>query len=157
MPPTPMIPAAVQWHEGMLLAPQHFQQQDQHHEALLHFHLQRAVPFHWGVSRLEYDRTRLVAGTFQLREVEALLPDGLFLSYQAGEGAPPLQLTLTGLTEVNWQHPVRLHVGVPTGRTANPSRFVSTTSEPLADESTGDMPLSISQLTPRLELFAGSP
>ncbi|PTL82658.1 type VI secretion system baseplate subunit TssK [Vitiosangium sp. GDMCC 1.1324] len=157
MPPTPPIPSAVQWHEGMLLAPQHFQQQDQHHEALLHFHLQRAAPFHWGVSRLEYDRTRLVAGTLQLRELEALLPDGLFLSYQAGEGAPPLQLAFAGLTEVNWQHPVRLHVGVPTGRTSNPSRFVSTTSEPLVDESTGDTPLSIPQLTPRLQLFAGLP
>ncbi|PTL82645.1 hypothetical protein DAT35_17795 [Vitiosangium sp. GDMCC 1.1324] len=39
----------------MLLAPQHFQQQDRRYEALLHFHLGLDIPFHWGVSQLQYD------------------------------------------------------------------------------------------------------
>lgn len=151
------LPAAVQWHEGMLLAPQHFQLQDQRHEALLHFHLDQAAPFHWGVRRLEYDRTRLLAGTLQLRALEALLPDGLVISYPARDEAPTLQLALPELKEVDWQRPVRLHVGVPSERLGDPSRFVSTASEPVLDESTGDMPLSIAQLAPRLELFAGPP
>jgi type VI secretion system protein ImpJ len=157
MSPNPTLPAAVQWHEGMLLAPQHFQVQDERHEALLHFHLSQAAPFHWGVRELEYDRSRLLAGHLQVRMLEAVLPDGLIVSYEATEGSEPLQLSLSDLKDVDWRNPVRLHVAVPSERSGEPSRYVSTTSEPRVDESTGDMPLSIPQLVPRLRLFAGPP
>ncbi|WP_395856417.1 type VI secretion system baseplate subunit TssK [Cystobacter fuscus] len=152
------LPAAVQWHEGMLLAPQHFQQQDRRHEALLQLHLGLAMPFHWGVSQFHYDRSLLLAGTLRVLELEAILPDGLIVSHQAGRGSE-LQLTLGSPHGVDWQRPVRLHVAVASGPRGGPGpgRFVSTTSEPLADESTGDMPLRIAQLQPRLELFAGPP
>ncbi|ATB28911.1 hypothetical protein MEBOL_002360 [Melittangium boletus DSM 14713] len=141
----------------MLLAPQHFQVQEERHEALLHFHLSQAAPFHWGIRRLEYDRSRLLTGHLQVRTLEALLPDGLVLSYAAAEGAEPLQLSLSELKDVDWRDPVRLHVAVPSERLGEPSRYVSTTSEPRVDESTGDMPLSIPQRVPRLRLFAGPP
>jgi type VI secretion system protein ImpJ len=152
------LPAAVQWHEGMLLAPQHFQQQDHRYEALLQLHLALAMPFHWGVRHLQYDRSLLLAGTLRVLELEAILPDGLIVSHPANEGAE-LQLSLGSLKGVDWQRPVRLHVAVASEQrgVAGPARFVSTTSEPLVDESTGDMPLRIAQLRPRLELFAGIP
>lgn len=152
------LPAAVQWHEGMLLAPQHFQQQDRRYEALLQLHLGLAIPFHWGVSHLLYDRSLLLAGTLRVLELEAILPDRLVISHRAGEGSE-LQLALGNLKGVDWQRPVRLHVAVASERRGppGPSRFVSTSSEPLADESTGDLPLRIAQLQPRLELFAGPP
>ncbi|WNG35732.1 hypothetical protein F0U61_20205 [Archangium violaceum] len=152
------LPAAVQWHEGMLLAPQHFQQQDRRYEALLHLHLGLAMPFHWGVSQLQYDRSLLFAGTLRILELEAILPDGLVISHRANtEGG--LQLSLGGLKGVDWQHPVRMHVAVASEQRGvpGPGRFVSTTSEPLVDESTSDMPLRIAQLQPRLELFANIP
>ncbi|WP_224361397.1 type VI secretion system baseplate subunit TssK [Hyalangium versicolor] len=152
------LPAAVQWHEGMLLAPQHFQQQDRRYEALIQLHLGLAMPFHWGVSQFQYDRSLLSAGTLRVLELEAILPDGLIVSHRSSEG-DELMLALGSLQGVDWQRPQRLHVAVASERrsTPGPSRFVSTTSEPLADESTGDMPLRIAQLQPRLELFAGIP
>lgn len=152
------LPAAVQWHEGMLLAPQHFQHQDRRYEALLHFHLGLGMPFHWGVSQLQYDRALLLSGTLRLLELEAILPDGLVISQRAAEG-DGLELALTSLKEQSWHRPVRLYVAVAPERRAHDGtgRFVSTTSEPLVDESTGDMPLRIPQLQPRLALFAGSP
>ncbi|KFE64429.1 hypothetical protein DB31_2223 [Hyalangium minutum] len=142
----------------MLLAPQHFQQQDRRHEALLQLHLSLAMPFHWGVRQLQYDRSLLAAGTLQLQELEAVLPDGLILSHRMGE-AGELRLALHGLQGVDWQRPIRLHVAVASerGSAPGPSRFISTTSEPLADESTGSLPLRIAQLQPRLALFAGPP
>lgn len=42
------IPSPIQWHEGMMLAPQHFQQAASRTEELLHYHLMSANPFHWG-------------------------------------------------------------------------------------------------------------
>ncbi|MCY1080019.1 type VI secretion system baseplate subunit TssK [Archangium lansingense] len=152
------LPAAVQWHEGMLLAPQHFQQQDRRHEALLHRHLALAMPFHWGVSHLQYDHSLLLAGTLRLLELEAILPDGLIVSHRAGQGRE-LQLALTGLKGVDWQHQVRLYIAVASEQRGGtyPSRYIPIESEPLVDESTGVMPLCIPQLQPRLELFAGLP
>jgi type VI secretion system protein ImpJ len=150
------LPAAVQWHEGMLLAPQHFQQQDRRYEALLQLHFGLAMPFHWGVSQLQYDRSLLVAGTLRILELEAILPDGLIISHRADAGGE-LQLSLGSLKGMDWQRPVRMHVAVASEQRGAPGRFVSTTSEPLVDASTGDMPLSIAQLQPRLELFANMP
>lgn len=152
------LPAAIQWHEGMLLAPQHFQQQDRRFEALLRRHLALASPFHWGVSHLQYDHALLLAGTLRLLELEAILPDGLHISHCTGEGDAP-RLALADVKGVDWQYPVRLYVAVASEQHGgvHSSRYISTESEPLVDASTGDMPLSIPQLQPRLELFAGLP
>ena len=47
MPELNDIPEAVQWHEGMLLAPQHFQLSARRGEALLGYALGAAAPFAW--------------------------------------------------------------------------------------------------------------
>ena len=49
------IPEAVVWHEGMLLAPQHFQQSNRRLESVLGYHLNVASQFYWGVRRLTVD------------------------------------------------------------------------------------------------------
>jgi len=41
-----IVPAAVHWHEGMLLAPQHFQRAALRSEALQAYHITAASPFH---------------------------------------------------------------------------------------------------------------
>src|SRR5436190_1813629 len=43
------VPGAIQWHEGMLLAPQHFQWLSLRQETLLQYHASAISPFHWGV------------------------------------------------------------------------------------------------------------
>ena len=43
--PASDIPEAIQWHEGMLLAPQHFQQLAWRQETLLHYATLAASPF----------------------------------------------------------------------------------------------------------------
>ena len=50
------IPEAVLWHEGMLLAPQHFQEAAHRAEALLAYRLAAACPYPWGIARLAIDR-----------------------------------------------------------------------------------------------------
>ena len=71
------LPGAIQWHEGMLLAPQHFQQLSIRHEELLHYHLMMISPFHWGIRRLKIDQVLLIEGTLRVQELEAIMPDGL--------------------------------------------------------------------------------
>ena len=67
------LPDLIQWHEGMLLAPQHFQQAEVRNEGLLHYHMGAAAPFHWGVRRLQIDSRALASGILNLSEIEAIL------------------------------------------------------------------------------------
>ncbi|HYL06343.1 MAG TPA: hypothetical protein VE075_09905, partial [Thermoanaerobaculia bacterium] len=60
------VPPAIQWHEGMLLAPQHFQLFAQRQELLLQYHAAAISPFHWGVRSCRVDPVMLVDGTFRV-------------------------------------------------------------------------------------------
>ena len=74
------LPEAIQWHEGMLLAPHHFQQLALRQEQLLHYHTMMMQPFSWGIRKLRIDQVLLTAGTYRVLELEARepLPFSLF-------------------------------------------------------------------------------
>ena len=74
MPSAHDLPPTIQWHEGMLLAPQHFQQLVQRTEKLLTYHLGLGLPYQFGVTRLRYESTQLFTGTLRITELEAVLP-----------------------------------------------------------------------------------
>src|SRR5215213_9971263 len=71
------IPDAIQWHEGLLLTPQHFQQMSSRHEALVQYGTSLIAPFSWGVRRFKHDNVGLPAGKLKVLELEAVMPDGL--------------------------------------------------------------------------------
>lgn len=63
----------------MLLAPQNFQQQSARQEALVARYASLAGPFAYGVSRLQIDEDQLADKIFRVIELEAILPDGLYV------------------------------------------------------------------------------
>jgi type VI secretion system protein ImpJ len=145
------IPEAIQWHEGMLLAPQHLQQLSHRNESLVHYHLHTIAPFFWGVRHLEIDEALLTTGIFRVLKLEAVMPDGLVVSHRAGDG-PSLQIPLQ-----NVQHqPATIHLAVPArsprATKGDLPRYHSVEGEPVADESTGDGEITIPRLKPQLSL-----
>lgn len=69
-------PAKILWHEGVILRPQQFQQQDRYHEARLH-QLTRALhPHAWGVVDLSWNRDRLAHGMLEAEHMTLLFQDG---------------------------------------------------------------------------------
>src|ERR1700687_2348353 len=80
----------VVWSEGMFMSPQHLQQQDAYHEALLDARLRAFSTWNWGIAALERDTEALSAGQLQLREFFGILPDGVALQFRLGDPeAPP--------------------------------------------------------------------
>ena len=80
----------VVWSEGMFMSPHHLQQQDLYHEQLLDVRLAAMEPYPWGVVTLELDLEALRAGQVQLSRFVGVLPDGLPVSFEAGDAeAPP--------------------------------------------------------------------
>ncbi|HEY8925019.1 MAG TPA: type VI secretion system baseplate subunit TssK [Polyangia bacterium] len=85
-------PQRVVWSEGMLVSPQHMQQQDLYHEKLLDERVSALAPYRWGVVTAEVDPGAL--GTDQLRVTKfvGILPDGTFLAFESGDPeCPPMR------------------------------------------------------------------
>ncbi len=149
------VPPAIKWEEGMLLAPQHFQSLAQRSETLLHYHATSMSPFHWGIRHLEVDTVKLVDGVFRVIELEALMPDGLIVSYSAGDG-PDLAVDLTQLPDIK-QKPAIVYLAVVARSRglALAERFAFDDSGPIPDENTGEGELPMIVLRPKLHLIAG--
>lgn len=81
----------VVWREGMLIAPQHLQQQDLFHESTLAARLSALTPLHWGVYAMTVDVAALQGGQFRLTSFKGVLPDGLPVEFSPGEqdASPP--------------------------------------------------------------------
>jgi type VI secretion system protein ImpJ len=111
------IPEAIQWHEGMLLVPQHFQQLALRHEALVHYHAYTTAPFYWGVRRLTIDQALLVSGTLRVLELEAIMPDGLIVTHglRHGRGESALEIDLTPYAHEMTHKPLPVHLAVAAG------------------------------------------
>ncbi len=102
---------AIQWHEGMLLAPQHFQQQDLRAAAMLHYRVVAANPFYWGLHQLEIDLHRLGNGEFYVSKAEGILPDGTPVYHDSSLGA--LTADLTSWTEQLSDGPQLIYLTLP--------------------------------------------
>jgi type VI secretion system protein ImpJ len=153
------IPDPIQWHEGMLLMPQHFQQMAGRFEGLV----QNAVatvgsPYPWGLLRLEYDRSTLVDGWLRVLHVQAVMRDGFFVEGGAELGID-LQLNLTDYVEQMRDRPLTVYLAVPAQNSLSTrgelARYFSHSGEAITDDATGEDPVVIPWLRPRLTLWAG--
>ena len=79
--------AKVLWGEGLFLRPQHFQRQDQYHEARLHHTASALHPYLWGVAHLAWDLAALKTGTLRLQALSAIFRDGEVFD-APGDGTP---------------------------------------------------------------------
>ncbi len=71
------LPELIEWHEGMLLVPQHFQQLTARAEVLTQFMFAQSSVFPWGVIDLKIDQAALNGRILRVLNVEAIMPDGL--------------------------------------------------------------------------------
>lgn len=147
------LPDAIQWHEGMLLAPQHFQQADVRSEELTLYHVGLVAPFHWGVRRLGIDPRSLASGILHVTALEAILPDGALIT-------DPLQVDLGPFAEeIGGRGVLRVHIAIPTRRKPDDPiagtvpRYVSVEGRAVADELLGERAVSIPRIRPAATLL----
>jgi type VI secretion system protein ImpJ len=78
----------ILWGEGLFLRPQHFQQQDQHHEERLHRTAGLLHPYAWGVSALQVDRDALANNALRLLELSVRFQDGELYAAPESDALP---------------------------------------------------------------------
>jgi type VI secretion system protein ImpJ len=79
----------VVWSEGMLVSPQHMQQQDLYHERLLDERIAALAPYRWGVVSVEIDAGGLGADQLRVTKFVGILPDGLYLAFDGTDPECP--------------------------------------------------------------------
>ena len=70
----------ILWGEGLLLSPQHFQEQQRLTMKSIHALAERCFEQPWGIDRVVWDDDLLVQGVIQIQRIEAIFPDGLRVS-----------------------------------------------------------------------------
>ncbi len=154
------IPEAIQWYEGMLLVPQHFQQSSLRSEILMNYHLGVISPYHWGVRLLSFDSLMLYSDVLRITELEIILPDGLVCSYPY-LGSSKLELDLKPYRAAMKNGDLTVYVAVPALKLGaswvqgDLRRYDSVEGAPVPDDSTGENEVSIPRLLPKVTLMAG--
>lgn len=149
--PAANLPPAVDWYEGMLLAPQHFQLAAHRSEALQQLHASLAAPFHWGL--LDLERT-FANGVLKISRLEAILPDGLVVSLppKDGHGQRELSLDLNPLAaKLSGTQTIFLAAAARQPGQSFDARYDSRKWS-VSDEKTGRDDLAVKVLHPRLSL-----
>lgn len=153
------IPPAVQWHEGMLLSPQHFQQATRRQESLQSYMTLAAAPYGWGVSRLNIDKAALVGRVFAVTELEAILPDGLVVTHYAhlDPAAPRLEFDLAPLLADPRPKRIAVHLAVAAspsgaGQHGGHQRYRQFEDPNVLDENTADNGIAMARYVPLLGL-----
>src|SRR5467141_2123646 len=151
------IPDAIQWHEGLLLTPQHFQQLSSRHEALVQYSTSLVAPFCWGIRRFKHDAISLPAGKFRVDELEGVMPDGLVVSYgsDSAKGTNRLEVDLNKDEMADQRTTIYLAVAArQTGNSnGDANRYEPSVGGLVPDETPGGKAHEIYRLKPRLNLL----
>lgn len=150
----------IQWHDGMLIMPQHFQESDSRIENIITYFISHISPFFWGIVKIKIDEALLTSGVYRILELEAIMPDGLLVSCLP-ENETPLQLDLQPFQEKLQASPSFIYLCIPQKRGADIDivgdlpRYQSTLSTHVVDINTGDQAIDIPRLSPNLSLQVG--
>ncbi len=153
------LPDAVQWSEGMLLSPQHLQQNDVYWHAQMRARMASLDPDYWGLHALDIDGRALAEGALVVKSLRVVLPDGLLLEYPLADERRALRLELKDALPGDGR-PLRVWIGVPRrgGDAARQDGFMqrydSLPGDPAVDENTGGNPVPVPRLRPTLALLA---
>ncbi len=148
------LPNPICWHEGMLLSPQHFQQNHQYWESQLRRVVSVLSADFWGVGELQLDRAALLEGVVSIQRLVAMMPDGLLIDYDARVDEP-LNLELESEDDASTiQLVVPIQVPGSASERAEIQRYSSREDQPRIDENTGDNELVMPRLYPRVSLQA---
>ena len=157
----------LSWNEGMLLSPQHFQQNDIHQHEQLSLRMQYARPYAWGLWDLDIEKQELRKGVLRVRRVHALLPDGLAARFPAqsdDNSLAPLNLNELDEADRNDLHGkgLTIYLAAPKrmrGAASSNSdlrRYVPTPGGTALDENTGLREIPLDRLRACLSLLPTS-
>lgn len=151
----------IQWHEGMLLSPQHFQQESARTDALIAWHALSANALAWGVKQFATDVNLLASGVLRVTLLEAVFPDGTAVVHRSDVlDRPALELDLAPFEDALMEGPLDIYMALALNRSLNApgqvSRFRGIDGVPVADEVSEALPIDLPRMAHHVVLMAGA-
>ncbi len=153
------IPPLIQWHEGMFLSPQHFQQMQRRFDSLLATHTDLFHHNTWGVTHLVFDKLTLADNLLRIAELKATLPNNAVIHYPLESSHKSLEIDLTPYKSDAQKNPLKVYLCMPetaegqSETTGEWPCYDSVEGGPTADENLSDHVISIPRLHPKLSLI----
>ena len=150
----------VQWHEGLLLYPQHFQQMRREFQELSLCYLSMSTPYYWGVRHISIDEGAFSSGVLRIKTLLAVMPDGSVVSHDEGS-LQKIEINLRDYAEELDKGSLMIHLAVIRYQKDMPAvhgdfpRYDSIESPPLPDENTGEGAVPIPRIAMKVYLVVG--
>ena len=156
------IPNRVQWHEGMLLSPQHFQVESARVDNMVAWHTIATNSYNWGIRKCKFDVGLLASGKLRILELDGFMPNGFAIEHDANNADfNSLEMDLDVFKQELREVPLNIYLALANKRAMNDSdetsMFKSLVSDPVKDEVSNAVDADIPRLKPVLKLFAGDP
>lgn len=151
----------IQWHEGMFLSPQHFQQESARVDALVGWHALAGQPAAWGVRRLVVDDARLGSGVLRIGALEAIMPNGVAVRFDATRSQDAvLELDLAPFADALMRQDLPVYLVIGAARSlrlpGQPSMFRCIPSDLVEDEVSEALAEEVPRMAANLALAAGA-
>ena len=152
------ISSSIQWHDGMILGPQHFQEAFFRTEDILHFYTREFIPYAYGLTLLKVDEGAFASGVFRILEAQGIFPDGLDFCYDAQKDKI-LAIELSEFEAVLSKKVMTVYIAVPLEGTSHNismdelSRYKESRAESAYDQNVGGEELEIPRIRPRLKIM----
>ncbi|OUV03650.1 MAG: hypothetical protein CBC42_04155 [Betaproteobacteria bacterium TMED82] len=151
----------IQWHEGMLLTPQHFQVESTRIDSLIAWHSLASSDKSWGIRKCKFDNSLLASGILRVLQIDVLMPDGTAIveNYEQDQKRS-LQIELDEhelILKEKGKLDVYLALAIADGIKGldGTSRFDSVITDPIEDVISEADAVDIPRLKPALKLIAG--
>lgn len=150
----------IQWHEGMLLTPQHFQQESARVDALVAWQALAGQPAAWGIRRMVIDEALLGGARLRILLLEAVMPNGMALRFDAGRAQDAtLELDLTPFAAAMAQGEVPVYLIIGSARSlrlpGQPAMFRPVEGDLVEDEVSEALAEEVPRMAANLALAAG--
>ncbi len=167
------IPQPVQWFEGMLLSPQHFQQNNSYFEHLIFHQLQRITPYFFGAIELKFNQTAIADQKLLVEKIHAVMTDGTVIDYAMNDkGESPafvgnesnlLCYDLGRIEGIKPQIPFYIYIAIAKQNVASSSdsiggmkRYDSVNAGKVTDHNDYQNQVDLVRLRPKLQLLMES-
>lgn len=145
----------VQWHEGMLLSPQHFQYSELRLEQLLYASSLSSAYTGWGILECDIDKNLLAQGIVEISDLLAILPDGTTVLHGSENTAfdqQPLNLRYN-LADLDLKSATEITICLCLHQaTDNKKRYDSVEYNDIVDENSADNIITLPILRPKIFL-----
>lgn len=148
-------PYGIQWTEGMMLTPQHMQQNDRLQRTLLTYRMGLATPSFWGLVHLVLDEGALLDGTVRVLELEVVFEDGTCFLYPNESDETSLELQL--IKDLEATQPKIVFLCFPSIAQTALDAYRSVEDSNVEDENTQSHPVHLTRLKPKVFLSAEKP